>query len=136
MSPYLDSIPRRVRRDKMTPMELELSDVAQKIEGLGCSPILTDALNHVHKARHCVADFVDGLPHTDRPVESAWLIERPSASSTVYFAYECSTGAWSFGWSNAIRFSREEDAKRMITILKQLKPEFMEGAVARCHQWG
>jgi hypothetical protein len=50
---------RRNRVDCMTSTELAIRDCVKKIEELGCSIKLTNAINHLHKARELVADFVD-----------------------------------------------------------------------------
>ncbi len=54
-----NDISRRNRVDKMSPVELTIRDAVKQIEELGCSIGLTEAINHLHKARELVADFID-----------------------------------------------------------------------------
>lgn len=50
---------RRCRIDLWTPAEKAIYDAAQVVEGAGCDPLLTDAVNLLWQAQIKVADFVE-----------------------------------------------------------------------------
>jgi len=50
---------RRVRLDLNTEAELSIRDSVNKVELLGASPLLTDAIILLDKARNLVADYID-----------------------------------------------------------------------------
>lgn len=56
----MDSIPRRSQLDKMIPVEMAIYDLVQEVEEMPPSPILTEAVNLLQKAREKVADWEDG----------------------------------------------------------------------------
>lgn len=55
----MDSIPRRIRIDLMTPAELAIRDAVIAVEEVGADPLLTEAVILLQRAREKVADFVD-----------------------------------------------------------------------------
>lgn len=52
-------IPRRIRRDQMTPAELAITDAMRVVEEAGCDVRLTRAVILLGQARSLVADYVD-----------------------------------------------------------------------------
>jgi hypothetical protein len=58
----MDTQQRRSRLDLLTPAELSIVKVVEEIEKLGADINLTNAVNHLHMAKNCVSDFVDGIP--------------------------------------------------------------------------
>lgn len=52
-------IPRRIRLDMMTPEELTIFNMLDKIEKLGAHPLLTDVIVLLNEAREKLADWVD-----------------------------------------------------------------------------
>jgi hypothetical protein len=60
--PQNNDIPRRVRRDLMTPAELAITAAMEEVEKLGADERLTAAVVLLGAARDKVADFVDGKP--------------------------------------------------------------------------
>lgn len=56
----VDTIPRRIRQDLMTPAELAITVAMGAVENAGCDPLLTEAVILLQAARDKVADFVDG----------------------------------------------------------------------------
>lgn len=55
-----DEIPRRVRIDKLTPVERAIYDVMLEVEKMGADERLTRAVTLLSDARSAVADYVDG----------------------------------------------------------------------------
>ncbi len=56
----IDGIPRRQRADHSVPVEKVLRTAARMVEEMGADERLTRAVNLLHEARECVADFVEG----------------------------------------------------------------------------
>jgi hypothetical protein len=63
-----DEIPRRIRLDQNTDVELKIRAALAAVEGLGADMRLTDAVNLLNEAREAVADFVDLAPYRRRAV--------------------------------------------------------------------
>jgi hypothetical protein len=59
-------IPRRICIDRMTPAEHAIRAAMASVEEAGCHVHLTDAVILLGQARDKVADFVDGVPVTER----------------------------------------------------------------------
>jgi hypothetical protein len=59
-------VARRIQWEGMTPAERAIRDAAYAVEAAGAAPLLTKAINLLHEARECVADYVDaGLAKGD-----------------------------------------------------------------------
>lgn len=56
-NPY--DIPRRCRIDLLTPVEVELYEMVDKVELLGAHPLLTDVVVLLGQARNKLADWVE-----------------------------------------------------------------------------
>ena len=59
-----NEVPRRIRIDLFSEAEKAIYDATWVVERAGAHPHLTDAVVLLQKAREAVADFVDGVPHT------------------------------------------------------------------------
>lgn len=55
----MNTIPRRIRLDLLTPAEKAIYDAVQEVEKVGADPLLTDAVVLLQQARDKVADYVD-----------------------------------------------------------------------------
>lgn len=64
----MNTIPRRIRLDLMTPAEKAITTSMQEVESAGCDPLLTEAVTLLSQAREKVADYVD-KQHAADPVE-------------------------------------------------------------------
>ena len=60
MSEY--KIPRRSDISRSTPAENEIRRAVEFVEGMGCHPLLTEAVILLDQAREKVADYVDLTP--------------------------------------------------------------------------
>jgi hypothetical protein len=54
-----DGIPTRSDQSLMTPEERTISHVVLRVEQMGTSPLLTDAINHLQKASDLIADYIE-----------------------------------------------------------------------------
>ena len=55
----MNTIPRRAYINKMTPIELDIYNLVQKVERLGAHPLQTDVVILLSDARNKLADWVD-----------------------------------------------------------------------------
>lgn len=55
----MNTIPRRAYINKMTPEELDIYNLVQKVERLGAHPLLTEVVVLLGSAREKLADWVD-----------------------------------------------------------------------------
>ena len=71
----MNEIPRRIRINLLTPIEIKARQLMLDIEALGCHVMLTNAANVVFVLREKLADWVDaGSPGVTQP--TAPLLDR------------------------------------------------------------
>ena len=71
----MNEIPRRIRINLLTPIEIKARQLMLDIEALGCHEMLTNAVNAVQVLREKLADWVDaGSPGVTQP--TAPLLDR------------------------------------------------------------
>ena len=62
----MSDIPRRIDRARMTHAEVAITDAMYAVEGMPPSPLLTEAVTLLSRARDRVADYVDDVDRSKR----------------------------------------------------------------------
>lgn len=78
MSYGTDSFPRRNRIHLLTPVEKQLYDVLQAVEGVGADPLLTEAVCLIQSAREKLAEYIERSP-LDVPAQNQNIATRIEA---------------------------------------------------------
>lgn len=65
----IDGIPRRIRLDHNTKIELDIRNIVHEVERLGADEKLTHAINKLHEARELIADYIESHTTHDKGKE-------------------------------------------------------------------
>jgi hypothetical protein len=72
-------IPRRIRVDLATPIEREIRELRNKIEGMGAHPLLTDAVVLMGNVLSKMADYVESDKGMNATANRVEILEKENA---------------------------------------------------------